>query len=235
MRKGFRQILGLVLLFAFTAIYLNGTRIFGPSSSENTYLSNLRYEGAGNEWAHSLFGEHGRWASMENYIRLAHEYDEQRAYGLLNHADEARYHRAFRQLARSALNDWSGHEIGRMRGALLTEMDEIPTWYAIRTSKSPPMVVAGILAAAYTGRTLKYRLSPTVAVESRTILNSAHFESQYFGWSSALLGTSVGSTYDGASRGLAMSVRQDVASGVGVVYDHQMDNDAIGMVYSTGF
>lgn len=234
MRKGFRQILVLILLVAVTSIYLNGTRIFAPSD-QNHYLSNLRYEGAGNEWNQSLFGDHGRWASMENYLRIANEYETRRAYGLLNDADEARYHRKFSQLARNALNDWQGYHMNSARGKIARELNEIPTWQSIRDSKSPPLVVAGILAAAYTGRTLRYRLGTDSTVESRTILQSARFESQYVGWSSALLGMSAGSTYGGASRGLAMSVRKVVASGVSVTYDHQTDSDSVGMVYSAGF
>lgn len=235
MRKGFRQLIVLLLLVAFTAIYLNGTRIFSPSEPGSAYLSNLRYEGTGNEWNKSLFGEHGRWASMENYIRLQNEYDSRKAYGLLNDSEQARFNGAFRNLARNALRDWQGYQVGTARGKVLKNLDEIPTWYAIRTSKSPPMVVAGILAAAYTGRTLHYRLSAEMAVESRTILSSSHFESQYFGWSNALIGATLGSTFDSATRSVAMSVRKDVAGGVAVVYDRGADNDAIAMVYSTGF
>jgi len=234
MRKGFRQILVLLLLVAMTCIYFNGTRIFAPSD-QNSYLSNLRYEGAGNEWNQSLFGEHGRWASMENYLRVANEYETRRAYGLLNDAEEARYNREFSQLARNALNDWQGYQVGTARGKAGDELGEIPAWRAIRDSKSPPMVVAGILAAAYTGRTLRYRLGTDSTVESRTILNSSRFESQYLGWSNALLGASVGSTYDNPSRGLAMSVRKDVAAGVSVSYDRLPNSDSVGMVYSTGF
>lgn len=234
MRKGFRQFLVLILLVAVTAIYLNGTRIFTPTD-QNAYLSNLRYEGAGNEWNQSLFGDHGRWASMENYLRVANEYETRRAFGLLNDADEARYHREFSQLARNALGDWQGYHIGAARGKVARELGEIPTWQSIRDSKSPPLVVAGILAAAYVGRTLRYRLGTDSTVESRTILQSARFESQYVGWSNALLGASVGSTYDGARRGLAMTVRKDVAAGVSVTYDRQSDSDSVGMVYSAGF
>lgn len=236
MRKGFRQIIVLVVLFAFTAIYLNGTRLFLPNELNSSYFSNLRYEGAGNEWNRSLFGEQSRWASMENYLRVAREYDERKNYGLLNDADEARYHKQFRELARNALNDWQGYQMGAARGKLAKELDTIPTWYAIRTSKSPPLMVAGVLAAAYTGRTLRYRLGSDSTIESRTILQSSHFESQYVGWSNSLLGASVGSTYDStAGGGFGMSISKSVTSGVSVSYDRRPSSDAVGMVYSAGF
>lgn len=237
MRKGLRQSIVLLVLLVVTAIYLNGTRLFLMDGLNSSYFSNLRYEGAGNEWNRSLFGEQARWASMENYIRISREYEEQRNYGLLNNADEARYHAQFRALARNALSDWENYHMNTMRGKAEKAADTVPTWYAIRHSKSPPLVVAGILAAAYTGRTLRYRLSGTDStIESRTvILQSSHFESQYFGWSNSLLGASVGSTYEGPTRGLAMNVRKEVASGVSVSYDRQIDSDAVGMVYSTGF
>lgn len=235
MHKAFRQLLVLLLLIAITSIYLNGTRLFTPSDPNGSYLSNFRYEGVGNEWNRSLFGESARWANMENYLRVADEYDRRRAYGLLSDADDTRYHEEFRRMARTALRDWGGYHAGRARGKVAAELDEIPSWYAIRTSKSPPLVVAGILAAAYSGRMLRYRLDSDSAFEARTILNSAHFESQYLGWSSGLLGASVGSTYEGASRGLAMSIRKDVAAGVSVSYDRRIDDNAVGMVYSTGF
>ena len=236
MRKGFRQGLVLILLVAVTSIYLNGTRIFTPSDENASYLGNLRYEGTRNDWNQSLFGEQARWASMENYIRLTNEYDSRRAYGLLNDVDEARYHQEFRQLARSALSDLQHYQEGTARGKVLRQLDNVPSWYAIRTSKSPPLVIAGLLAAAYSGQMLRYRLGNSSAMEARTLMQSTRFESQYFGWSNTLLGVSLGSTYDGATRGLAMSARKDLIGGVSVSYDRQTDNsDAIGMSYSTGF
>ncbi len=235
MLKGFRQIIVLLLLVAFTAIYLNGTRIFSPDDPNSPYLSNLRYEGTGNELNKTLFGESARWASMENYIRLQNEYDTRRAYGLLNDTDEARYNSAFRDLARNAVRNWGGYHAAILRDKIGKNLDGVPSWYAIRTSKSPPILVAGILAAAYSGRTLQYHLTAENSVESRTLVHTAHFDSQYVGWSNSLIGGGVGSTYDGASRGLAMSVHKDVAAGISVTYDHGIDNDAIGMVYSTGF
>jgi hypothetical protein len=235
MLKGFRQFIVLLLLVAFTGIYLNGTRIFSPPDGNSSYLTNLRYDGASNEWNKSLFGEQGRWASMENYIRLRNEYESKRAYGLLNDADEARYNGQFRDLARNALRDWRSYQTSTMRERLGKNLDLIPNWYEIRTSKSAPVMIIGILAAAYTGRTLQYRLSDRLAVESRTILNSAKFESQYIGWSSSLVGASLGSTYDGASRSIAMSVSKDVGKGVSVNYARQLATDAVTMVYSTGF
>jgi hypothetical protein len=234
MRKSFRQLIVLVLLVAVTSIYLNGTRIFAPSN-QNSYLMNLRYEGAGNEWSQSLFGDRARWASMENYLRVANEYETRRAYGLLNDADEARYHQEFSRLARNALNDWQGYHRGAIRGKVSKELGEIPEWKTILQSKSPPIIVAGILAAAYTGRTLRYRLGDASSVETRTILNSARFESQYVGWSNSLIGATVGSTYEGPSRGLAMSVRKDVAAGVSVSYDRTATAGQVGVGYSTGF
>jgi hypothetical protein len=235
MRKGFRQLIVLLLLVAFTAIYLNGTRIFAPPEQNSAYLTNLRYEGAGNEWNKSLFGEQARWASMENYIRLQTEYDSKRAYGLLNDADEARYHGEFRGLAMNALRDWQGYHTGKLREAVGKNLDLVPSWYAIRNSKSAPVVIAGILAAAYTGRMLQYRLSDKMSLESQTILRSARFESQYIGWTNSLLGASVGSTYDNTSHGVAMSVTKAVSNGVSVNYARQIDSDAVTMVYSTGF
>ncbi len=235
MLKGFRQIIVLLLLVAFTGIYLNGTRIFTPPDGNSAYLANLRYDGASSEWNKSLFGEQGHWASMENYIRLRNEYESKRAYGLLSDSDEARYNGQFRNLARNALRDWRSYQTSTMRERLGKNLDLIPNWYEIRTSKSTPVMIIGILAAAYTGRTLTYHLSDKLAVESRTILNSARFESQYLGWSNSLIGASLGSTYDGASRSIAMSVSKDVGAGVSVNYARQLDTDAVTMVYSTGF
>ncbi|MBS1961729.1 MAG: hypothetical protein JST04_05905 [Bdellovibrionales bacterium] len=232
--KFLRQLLCLILLVAFTTIYLNGTRIFAPVDG-NSYLSNLRYEGAGNEWNRSLFGDQARWASMENYLRIANEYEMKQNYGLLSEGDEARYYQEFRQMARNALKDWKHYHYGAARDKVAQELDAIPSWYEIRRSKSPPMVVAGILAAAYSGRTLHYRLGDDLSVESRTILHSSHFESQYMGWNSALMGASLGTTYDHVNRVIAMSVAKDVGGGVGVVYNHQTGDDSLGMVYSAGF
>ena len=235
MRVGFRQLIVLAVLVAFTGIYLNGTRIFSSDSGNGTYLSNLRYEGTGGDWNRSLFGEGRIWSSMENFIALSNDYDMRRAYGLLDNADEARYYAAFRNLARSAVNDWRGYQMAGFRARFAKQADLIPGWAAIRDSHSASVIVAGILAAAYTGRTLRYRLGKDFSLESRSAFHGGHLESHYLGWASETSGTSMGSSYDGATRGLAMSVRQDVASGVGVVYDHQTDNDAIGMVYSTAF
>jgi hypothetical protein len=235
MQKGFRQIFVLLLLVAVTSIYLNGTRIFSPEDQNSSYLTNLRYEGASNEWNHSMFGEQAHWANMDRYMALTTEYDSKRAYGLLSQNDQANYDQAFSQMAHSALREWSGYQTRVFRNRVADEMNDIPTWYAIAHSKSPPLVVAGVLAAAYSGKLLKVKVGRDMALETKTVMNSARFESQYFGWTDNFVGASVGSTYDNASRGLAMTVRKDVISGISVSYDHQLANDAIGMVYSTGF
>jgi hypothetical protein len=172
---------------------------------------------------------------MANFIALANDYDSRRAYGLLDSADEARYYSAFRNLAKSAVNDWRGYQMAGFRERFAKQAELIPGWNAIRNSRSAPVIVAGLLVAAYTGRTLRYRLGKDFALETRSAFHGGHLDHHYLGWASETSGTSMGSSYDGASRGIAMSVRQDVADGVGVVYDHQTDNDAIGMVYSTAF
>jgi hypothetical protein len=232
MRKGLRQLVVLGSMVAITSIYMNGTRLLSPTDLNSTYLTNLRYEGAGSAWNQGLFGENGRWASMENYIRTVREYDYRKNYGLLNQHDERRYHETFQNLARSALSEWESNRIGAARNALQEQADLIPTWYEIRTSKSPPIVIMGILAAAYSGHTLRYRLTENSTIESRSTMTSSHLDNQYFGWSNALLGASVGSTFDGID--LGVSIRKEIVAGVTVNFEQAVDR-AIGMTYTAGF
>jgi hypothetical protein len=230
-RKGFRQFFSLFLLILVTSIYLNGTRIFTPGDENGSYLSNYRYS-AGNNWNRLIFGGGAHWGSMTGFIRLTQEADNRRNYGLMNRAWDEHYRRAFSRVAASAIEDLENYHINSVRGKLVNGVDKVLGIQELLATKSTTVAVAGILAAAYTGRTLRYRLGDDLAVESRTGMNSSEFKNQYVGWSSKYLRASIGSTYEGGA--MSVSVRKEVAAGVSVNYDKSADH-SVGVGYSVGF
>lgn len=234
MRKTFRQFSALLFLLAVTSIYLNGTRIFGPTNSLSSYLSDLSYSGPEGAWNRALFGGRERWGSMEGYLRMTAEYDHRKNYGLMDGTGEAHYHREFSRMASSALREWRGFYVGAYRRDLVTEAKEAVDWEKLRRNRSPAMVV-GVVAAAYTGKMIRYRVSPRMALETRTMMHGSALANAYVGWSSTALAASAGGSYDAENGGnVALSVRKQITSGVTVNYDKDADH-SVGLSYSAGF
>lgn len=234
MRKSFRQISAVLLLLVVTSIYLNGTRVLGPTNTLSSYLSDLRYSGPEGVWNRALFGGRERWGSMEGYLRLTAEYDHRKNYGLMDGAGEAHYHREFSRMASNALREWQGYHAGAFRKELINEAKDVVEWEKLKKNRSPAMVV-GVVAAAYSGKMIRYRVSPRMALETRTMMQGSTLARAYLGWSSQALGASAGSTYDSENGGNVMlSVRKEIATGVSVNYDKAEDH-AVGVSYSAGF
>lgn len=225
-----RQLAALTGLLVFTTIYLNGTRVFAPPSANSTYLSNLNYS-AESGWQSAVFGGRDRWNSMDTYRHLLGEYDEKRAYGLLNVYDEASYSRRFSELAASALHDLESFHTRAYGKRFAGQLAEELNIKALIESKSP-LLIFGALAAVYTGRVIRYRLSEQIVVETRSSFSRSHFEEQYLGWRHATSGTSIGTNFGGAATSVSMS--QQITPEIAVTYDKRADH-SVGVRYTQGF
>ncbi len=234
MRRYLRQISAVALLVSVTAIYLNGTKIGMRGRTVSSYLSDLRYSGTEGVWNRALFGGRERWGSMQAYLRLTAEYEYRKNYGLLDGNDEVHYHREFGRMASGALRELRGHHMGNYRRQALNEVKDAIGWEELRKNRAPAMV-AGVVAAAYTGRMIRYRVSPRVAFESRTQMQGRSLAQAYLGWQDTKMGASAGSSYDSESGEVAVSVRKHLTSGVSMNYDLASDNNTVGLSYSAGF
>lgn len=230
MQRFSRQFAALVSLLAFTTIYLNGTRVFTPPSANSTYLSNLNYS-AVNGWQAAVFGGRNRWDSLDTYRHLVGEYDEKRAYGLLNAYDEAGYSRRFSDLAASALHDLESFHTRAYGKHFANQLSEELNVRALIESKSP-LLIFGALAAVYTGRVIRYTISAKMILETRSSFSRTHFTEQYLGWRHRTSGTSIGTTFGGLATTISMS--QQVTPELALTYDKR-DEHSVGVRYTQGF
>ena len=230
MGKGLRQGVILLLLVLVTFIYLNATRIFNPNGL-NAHLSNLTYFGVGNQWSSALFGDHKRWSSMQHYVSLRNEYEHQSNYGLFDHHTESRYMGRFSDLAASAFADWQSYQLKTAGKWLTQEADEYFGLESLKQSKSPVLLV-GVIAAAYMGKTLRYRFDDQNQVETKTTVTDSKFNEQYLGFRSTAIDVSAGASY--GVDGPTLNLRKFITKEVSVNYDHSRDR-AVGVSYSAGF
>lgn len=231
-----RQLVIVAILTSVTSIYLNGTRVlnrFKTFDANESYLSNRGYFGTGNAWTGMLYGNQQRWGSMTSYLSLTHEYDMRRNYGLIDAYDEMSYRGRFSALAQSAVAGWQGYHL-RAYGKRLTQgiADELEL-ESLKKSGSP-LLIAGVLAAAYTGRTLRYRLTEDVSMEARTDMHSTRFDGQYIGWKSQSLDATAGASYSAETGSPVLNVSKKITSDVSVNYDLGQEH-SIGVQYTRGF
>jgi hypothetical protein len=230
MRVRIHQLLALVLLVIVTAIYLNGTRILGPTENFK-YLSDLGNREGPSAWNEYMYGKPGSWGSMSAYEALDREYERERNYGLLDHETEAAYRRKFQALAQNALKSWQRYQADTLAKGLTRKLDERFEIKSFFEGNSPLMAL-GIVAAAYTGRTMRYHLSDRSTIESRTLMEGSKLTSQYLGYSNRLLAASLGATYAEGHGSLVVS--KAITPEVSVNYQNSGDH-AVGVTYSRGF
>lgn len=233
-----RQLVILLILTFVTSIYLNGTRIitsFSDRQANSSFLSNLNYFAPVNTWTSLLFGSQNQWGSMAGYLGLSTEYDMKRNYGLTNSYDEARYHQAFSALAQNAFSQWQNYQVRKYGKIVYNTLDEGLGLQELRANRSPAMVAGAVVAALYTGRTVRYRLSSDMSMESKTSMGGpSQFDGQYLGWRSASLDIAAGASYSTSSQSAVFSVQKRLTQEVSVNYDHS-DENSIGVSYSKGF
>ena len=222
--------LAVVALVAVTSVYLNGTNIFLPDNF--SYLSNYKYQGV-SFYESDVFGGKKDWASMSAFTSLSDERESRKNYGLLNPYDEARYHRQFIGLASSALSELQGFHLHSLKSSASDGAKKKLAIESLKASKSPLLLV-GVAAAVYSGRTMHYRLSDDLALESQTQMSHSQLSHQYLGWSSQELGASVGGVYGREDQSMSFSVRKSLSSNVGVNYDKTAEN-SVGINYSSEF
>ncbi len=231
-----RQLVLITILASITSIYLNGTRILNrlkTFDANESYLSNRGYFGAGNAWTGLLYGNQSRWNSMTGYLSLMGEYDLRRNYGLLDAYDEMSYRGRFSDLANSAITSWRGYHFRTYGKKLSKNISDELELESLKKSGSPLLVV-GVLAAAYTGRTLRYRLSADVSMETRTDMKESHLNGQYIGWKSQSIDATAGASYSTVNRAPAFSVSKKISDDVSVSYDLGQEH-SVGFLYSRGF
>lgn len=222
--------LAVVALVGMTTLYLNGTRILLPENHLSTYLGDYQYRSE-SAWRVGLFGNRTSWNSMNSFVRLTGEYDTQHNYGLLDQYSEARYHQAFSHLAGEALSDFISFHSDTLKNGARDGFTRAINLDQLRLDHSS-LVYAGVVAAVYTGRTLRYRLSSDLSLESQTLMRTDR--KQYLGWASAGLGASGGGTYDAAVGQMKYSVHKNISSNVRMDYEKATDH-SVGLSYSTGF
>jgi len=222
--------LSVVALVGVTSLYLNGTRILMPEN--NGYLNDYRYSGV-NTLRLGLFGGRDRWNSMDGYQHLMNEYDTQRNYGLLDRYTESCYQRSFSRLANDALTDFIKFHADNLKASMKLGFDRAIDLDGLRASRSP-LLLLGVVAAAYTGRTLRYRLSSEFAFESKTTMLDSRFNRQYFGCVSSAIGASAGGNYDADGRAMSFTAHKSITSNVRMDYEKSSQH-SVGVSYSAGF
>lgn len=237
-----RQLFIIFVLSAVTGMYLNGTRVLTGFSSREAnygYLSNFGYIGPENLWTRVLYRDRARWDSMEAYLSLSKEYDFQKHYGLVNAYGERRFFDRFSDSAKGAMSSWQSYQVrshGRVVGRWIEEALSIDE---LRKEGSPLMLV-GVLAAAYVGRTLRYRLTDDLAFESRSDFSGSRFQQQYVGWRAAPWSLTAGIWFAPESNLTTITVEKRLTNEVSLKYDHEHggavnENHSIGVNYSRGF
>jgi len=235
-----RQLFFIFVLSAVTGMYLNGTRIITGFSSREAnygYLSNFGYLGPENLWSRMLYRDHARWDSMEAYLSLSKEYDFQKSYGLLNAYGERSFHDRFSQTARNSVSSWQSYQVRSHSRVVSRWIEETLSLDELRDS---PLALVGVLAAAYTGRTMRYRLTDEFAFESRSDFNGSQFDQQYFGWRAAPWRLTAGVWFAPNTSATTITVEKQLTSEVSVKYGHEHgggveSNHSIGVNYSRGF
>ncbi len=229
-RPQFYRSLAVIALVAATTVFLNGTRVILPDHPLSIYLGDTSYRGT-STWQTGLFGGKTQWNSMDRFIQLRGEHDRQENYGLLDQNSEAMYHQQFSRLAESALNDFVSFHTDALKESAKKGTIRALSLDQLRFDHTT-MVFAGVAAAVYTGRTLRYSLNSDLSLESQTLIRSER--KQYLGWVSADLGASIGGTYDAAAGQMNYSVRKNLTSNVTMDYERTADH-SVGFSYSTGF
>lgn len=227
--KVYRSI-AVVALVAVTSLYLNGTLIPLPENQTSGFLGDFQYR-SGSAWQVGLFGNRTSWDSMNHFLRLQGEYDYQRNYGLLDPYSEARYHHTFSRLAGDALENFISYHSDGLKDGVRSGLSRVVDFERLRANHSS-LVVVGVLAAIYTGRTVHYRINSDIALESQTLLRSE--TKQYIGWSLGDYGASGGGTYDAAAKQAGFAIHKRISANVSLDYEMSAEH-SVGVNYSKGF
>lgn len=213
-------------------VYLNGTRLLNPMDPNSSYLANFLYQDRTNAWNEFFFGQKSGWGTFGAYDALLREYEMRRNYGLLDAAAEEAYHRQFGGLAMNAFTEWQRFQMESMTRSAVDGVDrkyDIQTW--LRHHRA--MSAVGMLAAAYAGRTLRYRIGEGMSLESRTAMNGSKFEGQFLGWQSSIVAASLGALVETTGRS-GFFLRKRLTSEVSMNYEQKLER-AISLSYSRGF
>lgn len=230
-RPKFYRVLAVIALVGVTTLYLNGTRIALPENSLSRFLGDFQYR-SDSAWQVGLFGGRTRWNSMDHFVRVQGEYDQQRNYGLLDRYSEARYQRAFSRIADEALTEFVSFHGDQLKDGVRSGLGRAIDFEQLRQNYNSSLMVAGVAAAIYTGRTLRYRLGSDLALESQTLMRTER--KQYLGWSSVGIGASGGGTYDAIAGQMNYSFHKRLTSNVSMDYEKSTDH-SVGVSYTAGF
>jgi len=239
MKKVQKQLVIIGVIGAITAIYLNGTRVLKipgltSRSGNSGYLMDLGYFAPQSGSFNQLVFGSNSYSGMSSYVSLMNDYDMKHNYGLLDAQGEAAHMDRLHSMAKSAFNSWQTAQTKNYGKKFGLVAEDALGLQSLRDSKSPILFV-GLLAAVYSGRTLRFDFNGDIAMESQTQMDQGSLESQYVGWRSKALDASAGASYTNDGQTAEISLRKRLSSEVSVNYGISDQNQSIGITYSKGF
>lgn len=193
-QRKFRAWLSVAGLAVFLSIYLNGKHVLRKIPgvdffAENaSYLASNTYRDSDTNWFSVLTGYDSNTRGDRSRL-LTDSVEERRVRGLYNLGDQAAYHARYQQLSQEALG-----EVYRRTASTQTKkvsegvQRESQNNENLRPLRTPAAIMAGMVMV-YSGKTIKYSLSDSFKLSSRTKMSQNRLDSQQFTVDSDVIGT----------------------------------------------
>lgn len=193
-RRKFRAWLSVAAMAVILSVYLNGKHVIRKIPgvdyfAENaSYLVSDSYRESDTNWFSILTGYDSRLVIDRSRL-LTDAIEERKVRGLYNLGDQAAYHAKYQQLSQEALGEVyrraSTTHSQKLADRVQRESDSNENLRPLRT---PAAVMAGMVMV-YSGKTIRYSLSDSFKLSSRTKMTQNRLDSQQFAMDGDGIGT----------------------------------------------
>lgn len=190
----FRAWLSIAGLAVVMSLYLNGKHVLKKIpgvdyfTDNSSYLASNTYRESDTNWFSVLVG-YDSATGFDRSRLLADSVEESKVRGRYNLGDQAAYHHRYQQMSQDALGEVYRHASStQTKKATQGLQKESENNENIRPLRTPAAVMAGMVMI-YSGKTIKYSLSDSFKLSSKTKMTQNRLDSQRLTVDSDVIGT----------------------------------------------